>query len=59
MEALEELALEYYNRFIGLELADVAVNGCITKAPCGGRKGGQKSGGSRQDRHQTLDDGGR
>ena len=41
MEALEELALEYYDRFIGLELADVAVNGCITKAPCGGEKAGK------------------
>jgi hypothetical protein len=41
MEALEELALEYYDRFIGLELADVAVDGCITKAPCGGEKAGK------------------
>ena len=41
MEALEELALEYNDRFIGLELADVAVDGCITKAPCGGEKAGK------------------
>lgn len=41
MEALQELALEYYDRFIGLELADVAVDGCITKAPCGGEKAGK------------------
>jgi transposase len=41
MEALEELALEFYDRYIGLELADVAVDGCITKAPCGGEKAGK------------------
>ena len=41
MEALEELALESYDRYIGLELADVAVDGCITKAPCGGEKAGK------------------
>ena len=41
MEALEELALESYDRYIGLELADVAVDGCTTKAPCGGEKAGK------------------
>jgi transposase len=41
MEALEELALESYDRVVGLELADVAVDGCITKAPCGGEKAGK------------------
>jgi hypothetical protein len=41
MEALEELALESYDRIVGLELADVAVDGCITKAPCGGEKAGK------------------
>jgi transposase len=41
MEALEELVLESYDRYIGLELADVAVDGCITKAPCGGEKAGK------------------
>jgi transposase len=40
MEALREMALAAYNRFIGLDLADVAVDGCITKAPCGGEKAG-------------------
>jgi transposase len=38
MDALLELALEVYDRVIGLELADVAVDGCITKAPWGGEK---------------------
>jgi transposase len=41
MKTLEELALESYDRVIGLELADVAVDGCITKAPCGGEKAGK------------------
>ncbi len=41
MEALEELALESYDRVVGLELADGAVDGCITKAPCGGEKAGK------------------
>lgn len=41
MEALRGIALEAYDRFIGLELTDVAVDGCITKAPCGGEKAGK------------------
>lgn len=34
------LALAAYHRMIGLDLADIAVDGCITKAPCGGDKAG-------------------
>lgn len=41
MERLREMALEAYDRFIGLELSEVAVDGCITKAPCGGEKAGK------------------
>jgi transposase len=41
MEALEGMALESYDRIIGLELSEVAVDGCITKAPCGGEKAGK------------------
>jgi transposase len=41
MEALEGMALESYDRIIGLELSEVAVDGCITKAPCGGEKAGR------------------
>ena len=51
-EQVHALALAAYDQIIGLELADVAVDGCITKAPCGGecagpspvdrRKGGLK-----------------
>ena len=41
MEALRELALESYDRFVGLEVTDVAVDCCITKAPRGGEKAGR------------------
>lgn len=36
MPNLHALVLAQYDRMIGLELADVAGDGCITKAPCGG-----------------------
>lgn len=41
MDALREIALDAYDRMIGLELADIAVDGCITKAPCGGEIAGK------------------
>ncbi len=41
MATLRELALESYDRTIGLQLSDVAVDCCITKAPCGGEKAGR------------------
>ena len=41
METLRGLALDAYDRFIGLEMSDVAVDCCITKAPCGGEKAGR------------------
>ena len=41
METLREISLEAYERLIGLELADLVVDGCITKAPCGGEKAGR------------------
>ncbi|ANZ13555.1 transposase [Streptomyces noursei ATCC 11455] len=51
-EHLELIVLEAYDRFVGLELSDLPVDGCHTKAPCGGdiagpspvdrRKGGMK-----------------
>jgi transposase len=41
LDALEGIALAAYDRIIGLELADVCVDGCITKAPCGGQKAGK------------------
>jgi transposase len=38
MATLRELALESYDKLIGLQLSEVAVDCCITKAPCGGQK---------------------
>jgi transposase len=40
MERLRLICLEAYDRIIGLELSEVAVDCCITKAPCGGEKAG-------------------
>ncbi len=40
-EHLHGLALAQYDRMIGLELDEVAVDGCITKAPCGGERAGR------------------
>jgi transposase len=37
IERLREMALEAYDRAIGLELSELAVDCCITKAPCGER----------------------
>jgi transposase len=41
MDSLEKLAIEAYDRLIGLELSDIAVDCCITKAPCGGERTGR------------------
>jgi hypothetical protein len=40
MDALREMALVAYDRAIGMRLSDMAVDCCITKAPCGGEKAG-------------------
>jgi transposase len=41
VDALREIVLEAYDRMIGLELSEVAVDCCITRAPCGGEKAGR------------------
>lgn len=41
MENLRRIVLDSYDWMIGLDLSDVAVDGCITKAPCGGQKAGK------------------
>jgi transposase len=38
MDALEKIVREACDRLVGLELGEVAVDCCITKAPCGGEK---------------------
>jgi transposase len=41
IDELRQAALGAYDRYIGLELSEVAVDCCITKAPCGGEKAGR------------------
>ncbi|MFJ2377158.1 IS5 family transposase [Streptomyces sp. NPDC087769] len=38
---LEQIVLETYDRVVGLDLADITVDGQITKAPCGGEVAGR------------------
>jgi transposase len=40
-EQVHQLALEAYERMIGLDLEDLAADGCITKAPAGGEVAGR------------------
>lgn len=42
-EELEQFCLEGYERMVGLQLETLAVDGCITKAPCGGEAAGRSS----------------
>jgi hypothetical protein len=60
MDRLEAAAREGYDRLIGLELADVAVDGCLTKAPCGGEVSGPNptDGGKVGTKRSTLVDAG-
>jgi hypothetical protein len=39
--ALRQICLDAYDRLIVLELSEVAVDCCVTKAPCGGEKAGK------------------
>ena len=38
---LEQLCLDAYDRMIGLDLENLAIDGCIVKAPCGGEAAGR------------------
>ncbi len=40
-EVLHTLVLQQYDHLIGLDLADLSADGCITKAPGGGEKAGR------------------
>src|SRR4051794_25522411 len=40
-DRLRLAALDAYDKMIGLDLADLAVDGCLTKAPCGGECAGR------------------
>jgi hypothetical protein len=41
MAGLERITRDAYDRMIGLNLTDLAVDGCITKAPCAGEVAGR------------------
>jgi len=41
VEELREVALAAYDRLVGLRPDDMAIDCCITKAPCGGEKAGR------------------
>jgi transposase len=41
MDRLQAVVRDGYDRLLGLQLADVCVDGCITKAPCGGERAGR------------------
>ena len=38
---LEQICLDGYDKMIGLDLGNLVVDGCITKAPCGGEAAGR------------------
>ncbi len=59
VEDLHALALQQYDRMIGIALDDVVVDGCITKAPCGGDKAGRSpvDRGKQGLKRSTLSDG--
>lgn len=41
MGRLEAIVRDGYDRLIGLELGELSLDGCITKAPCGGERAGR------------------
>ena len=41
MDRLQAVVRDGYDRLVGLQLGDVCVDGCITKAPCGGERAGR------------------
>src|ERR671930_1682098 len=51
-ERVHAITLAAYDRIIGLQLADIPTDGCITKAPCGGSR--TVPGGQTQRRTETI-----
>ena len=41
LRAARAVRLDAYDQIVGLDLADVTVDGCIAKAPCGGEAAGK------------------
>lgn len=58
-QTLHTLVITQYDRMIGLDLDDVAVDGCLTKAPCGGDRAGRSpvDRGKQGLKRSTLSDG--
>jgi transposase len=58
-ETLHSLVVQQYDRMIGIDLDDVVVDGCITKAPGGGEKAGRSpvDRGKQGLKRSTLSDG--
>lgn len=55
MDKLQQVMLDAYDWMIGLDVCDVAVDCCITRAPCGGEKSGKSPvGGKRGMKRSTL-----
>jgi transposase len=54
-EQLRLAVLAAYDRLFGLELGHLAVDGCITKAPCGGQTAGPSPVDRRKQGLKTLD----
>jgi transposase len=53
---LKQIALEAYDRVVGLVLEEIIVDGCITKAPGGGECARAQPGGPRQAGYETVAD---
>lgn len=59
MAKLREISLAAYDRLIGLELADVVVDGCHHQGPLRRGEGGEEPGGPGRTGRQALDGGAR
>jgi hypothetical protein len=53
MDDLREMALEAYDRYVDPRHSEVAVDGHITKAPCGGEKASRSPSRSGKAGHQA------
>ena len=60
MKAWRQMVLEVYDRFIGLEVTEIAVDCCITKATCDGEKAARNpvDSGQGTKRSMAVDEGG-
>jgi transposase len=52
--ALTQIALDAYDRIMGVNLEDITVDGCITKTPGGGEVAGGPTSRPTQAKHETV-----